>query len=51
MKKVFLFSLVVLLSCKINAADSGVAPKQDCNQAKNWTAHEKCSTDPGVKVS
>ena len=51
MKKVFLFYLVLLLSCKINAAGSGVAPKQDCNQAKNWTAHERCSTDLGVKVS
>ena len=51
MKKVFLFSLVVLLSCKINAAGSGVAPKQDCSQAKDWISHEKCSTDPGVKVS
>ena len=43
MKKVFLFSLVVLLSCKINAVGLDVA-----YSPFYWAEHERQSTDLGV---
>ena len=51
MKKVFLFSLVVLLSCKINAVSLDVAHNKSYNEYSNFLANEKASTDPVVKVS